>query len=368
MGLMFQRLARNFIRNGYFPTDGETTQRVLSALSPCHQGEMAIIDPCAGEGVALAECQYHLGRDRTQSYAVEYDKERAYHAKQLVDRCLHGDFQDTIITPRSFGLLWLNPPYGDLVSDKGQTSGSEKTGAKRLEKLFYQQSARLLQYGGILVLIVPHTVLDLEFRRWLAAGFDRLAVYLAPEHQFKQAVVFGVRKRSDNATQTYRSNLALLEAFCQSSEKPTLPETWEQAVYTVPAVSHEIRFNATRLEPEQLALEIERFPCLWDQWALHFGQMGQTQRRPLMPLSDWHLALVLAAGQVSGVVRSNDGDRVYVVKGDTFKHKKESVQFEEVGENKTREVRTSLDIFVPTIKALDFTPDSPTFGRTLTIR
>jgi hypothetical protein len=87
-----------------------------------------------------------------------------------------------------------------------------------------------------------------------------------------------------------------------------------------------------------------------------------------MALSDWHLALALAAGQVSGVVHSNDGTRTYVVKGDTFKYKKESVQLEEMGENETREVRTSLDVFVPVIKALDFSSDSPTFGQVLTIK
>jgi hypothetical protein len=101
---------------------------------------------------------------------------------------------------------------------------------------------------------------------------------------------------------------------------------------------------------------------------MHLDQSSQIQRRPLMALSDWHLALVLAAGQVSGVVHSNDGARTYVVKGDTFKHKKESVTFEEVGDHKTREIRTSLDVFIPVIKALDFSQGSPTFGQVLTIK
>jgi len=189
MTLLFQqRIAHNYAKDGYYPTDNDTTQRILSALSPCPQGEMRIIDPCAGEGVALAECKHQSGPDRTEAFAVEYHQERAYQAKKRVDRCIHGDFQETLITPRSFGLLWLNPPYGDLVTDKAQSGGeNDSKGRKRLEKLFFQQSARLLQYGGILVLIVPHTTLDQEFRRWLAAGFDRLRVFLAPEQQFKQA-------------------------------------------------------------------------------------------------------------------------------------------------------------------------------------
>jgi Uncharacterised methyltransferase family (DUF6094) len=369
MALMFQRLARNYAKDGYYPTDTQTLQRVLNALAPI-PGDMRIIDPFAGEGVAIAECKHHLGADRTAAFAVEYHQERAYEAKKLVDRCIHGDFQETAITPRSFGLLWLNPPYGDLVTDKAQTGGvDDGKGKKRLEKLFYQQSVRLLQYGGILVLIVPHTVLDAEFRRWLAAGFDRVKVFLAPEQQFKQAVVFGIRQRHDASSQSYQLKLQTLDSFCRLIEKPVMPEVWDEDPYRIPAVlGSEVRFNTLQMDPAQLADEISKHPCLWGQWDMHLDQAGQAQRRPLMALSDWHLALVLAAGQVSGVVKSNDGARTYVVKGDTFKHKKENVQFEEVGDNKTREVRTSLDVFVPVIKALDFSPGSATFGHVLTIK
>ncbi|MCA6950696.1 class I SAM-dependent methyltransferase, partial [Pseudomonas aeruginosa] len=55
MALMFPRLARNFARNGYFPTDEVTLERALQALAPAPSGRMRICDPCAGEGVALAE-------------------------------------------------------------------------------------------------------------------------------------------------------------------------------------------------------------------------------------------------------------------------------------------------------------------------
>ena len=54
MALMFPRLARNFVKNGYFPTDEPTLERALNALMPS-DGTMCILDPCAGEGVAIAE-------------------------------------------------------------------------------------------------------------------------------------------------------------------------------------------------------------------------------------------------------------------------------------------------------------------------
>ena len=38
MALMFPRLARNFVKNGYFPTDEPTLERALAALAPAGRG------------------------------------------------------------------------------------------------------------------------------------------------------------------------------------------------------------------------------------------------------------------------------------------------------------------------------------------
>ena len=86
-------------------------------------------------------------------------------------------------------------------------------------------------------------------------------------------------------------------------------------------------------------------------------------------LSDWHLALAVTAtaGQVSGVVRSKDG-RVYVIKGNTHKEKVLKVEHETRPEGRTAEIRIHTDRFVPVIRALDFTPGSPSFGDALVIR
>jgi hypothetical protein len=100
MALMFPRLARNFVKNGYFPTDEPTLERALAALAPS-DGPMCILDPCAGEGVAIAEAAHALGREQVKAFAVEYDAERAAHARRLVDRCIHGDLMDTLISRQS---------------------------------------------------------------------------------------------------------------------------------------------------------------------------------------------------------------------------------------------------------------------------
>lgn len=367
MALMFQRLARNFAKNGYFPTDAGTIERVLSMLEPCEAGAMRILDPCAGEGIALAECKQFLGAERTEAFGIEFEQVRAWHAKGLLDRAIHGDFQETIVSPRSFGFLWLNPPYGDLVSDQA-TTGDTKKGRQRLEKLFYQRAVKLLQPGGIMVLIVPHHTLDKEFSGWISSHFERVVAYLSPEQAFKQAVVVGVRATTPVGDEGRKAR-GWLERVCKGDDRKELPETWPGEPYRVPRATDKApNFQAMRIDQAQLQEEIRRFPCLWPQFEMHFGKAGKPQRQPLRALSRWHLALSLAAGQVSGVVRSNDGRRVYVIKGDTFKKKNVVTTFEETPSGRHREIRTATDVFVPVIRALDFTPGSPTFGEALVIQ
>jgi type I restriction-modification system DNA methylase subunit len=60
MALMFQRLARNFVKDGYFPTDEATMAGIASALDVA-PSSVRILDPCCGEGTALAEVKHHLG-------------------------------------------------------------------------------------------------------------------------------------------------------------------------------------------------------------------------------------------------------------------------------------------------------------------
>lgn len=367
MALMFQRLARNYIRNGYFPTDGETIRRVLNALNAAESGELRILDPCCGEGVALAECKHHLGADRTAAFGVEYDEERAWAAKEILDQTIHGDLMDCIVGKRQFGLLWLNPPYGDLVADRMDNAGINWKGRKRLEKLFYERTNAMLQFGGVLVLIIPHYSLDRELAGWIARHFTGVRAFLAPEQQFKQVVVLGVRRRVSEAADVSSVREALA-AVGEGYLPPDLPEDWLYGFYTVPAVPDgEATFVQTRLDARQLQEVISQHRCLWERFDGLFGSTGLAPRRPLRALSPWHLGLTLAAGQVSGVVTAKDG-RVYVIKGDTHKEKKIDIEHEIDHKGDVRETRIHTDRFVPVIRALDFTPDSPTFGRALQIR
>ena len=359
MALMFQRLAHNFIKNGYYPTDSETTARILSALQPCKNGQFRILDPCAGEGVALAECKHHLGDERTQALAVEYDRERAWHAKKLLDRCIHGDVQDCSLGFRQYSLLWLNPPYGDLVSDKDGTGDKlAGKGRKRLEKLFYSLATPALQFDGVLVFIIPRSTLDRELATWITHHFRDVSIFKAPEQRFKQLVILGIRRRTkDVHLNTVTEREHLLSIVEGEIEPETFPEQWQAYHYEVPATPPgEAKFHYIKTDTRQLMDEIERHGGLWDQFGLKFGQRSvEHQRRPLRKMTEWHLAQALVAGQVSGLVKSNDG-RKLLVKGGTHKVKVKEVVNEADPDGNVTSTTTFTDRFVPTIRAIDFTP------------
>lgn len=366
MALMFQRLARNFIKQGYFPTDAETIARTLGALEGPGRGRLRILDPCCGEGVALAEVHHHLSSERAdpvESYGIEYDKERAWHAKKILTKALHADAQDCMIGKGGFGLLWLNPPYGDVVADNAM-SRTEK-GPRRFEKIFYQRFVGTLAPGGILVLIIPTYTVDTEFADWISRHFKAVRIYAAPEQRFKQAVILGIKRSPRESLKGANEAAAALR---QAVEKglEEFPAHWH-VPYRIPAsTAPDTVFFSSKLEPDQLEQEIASRPSLWDGFDREFNRHNPI-RPPLRQPSPWHLALALAAGVVSGLVKGRDG-RLFVVRGMTHKEKTWREEFEERDDGSLVERRVATDTFVSIIRALDVTEGSPTFGQLITVK
>ncbi len=369
MGLMFPRLARNFIKNGYYPTDAATIERSLNAIVPAQaeRGVIKILDNCCGEGTALAECQHYLMSQtsaKVESFGVEYDKQRAWHSKSLLNTCIHGDINDCVFGARQFGLAWLNPPYGDLVSDSDHLN--REGGRGRLEKQFYRRTVATLQHGGIMILIIPHYSLDKELSEWISKHFEKVKVFRAAEEQFKQVVIFGKRCKVNKSDKNIRETLR--DIGFKKIIPEELSDEWLDEQYIVPiARQSEFKFYHVKMDISQLADEICNKKTLWNRFDILFNKGVADFSRPLRKLSDWHLALALAAGQVSGIVESNDG-RIFVIKGDTFKDKINKVETSIRDDGSVAETRISTDIFVPSIKAIDFTPESQTFGQILTIK
>jgi tRNA1(Val) A37 N6-methylase TrmN6 len=356
MALIFPRIAHNFLKNGYYPTDIDTLSRAASALVAA-PAAVRILDPCCGEGAALLAMAERL---RTcgatpASFGIEIDEERAWHAKSVLGTVAHADVHEVRVSEKAFGLLYLNPPYGDLVADQADT-GDRRSARLRHEKVFCKRTFNLLQTEGVLVLVVPYYVLDLELSSFIARHFDRVQMFLAPEQAFKQCVVFGVKRKP--ATPNAKL-VARLVAFGAGEGHEELPVTWPGEPYEVPeARADEFAFAVVRLDARQLLDELGKGlhrSTLWPRFDHHMQPRLDDARPPLRQMTDWHLALALAAGQLSGIVSAEDGRRL-LVKGRTHKVKDERIQRDVADDGSVTETRVLTDRFVTTIRGLDLTP------------
>ena len=357
MGLMFPRVALNFAKNGYYPTDEGTLEGILRRLRPAEHGCLRAYDPCCGEGVALAELGHHLG---AETYGIEIDDERATHASSLLDRVIHADLQRTKTDRTAFGLLFLNPPYGNLVSDHTGLSGRKE---KRLEELFYQLTVPSLAFGGVMVMLLPVYAYTAAMEERVLRHFRDVRVFRAAVGTYRQVVVFGVRKRTSERTPAIGVGRDKHGAVVDEGVMlPPIDEAEDAHGYVVPASPEPLKqFFTFEVTEDQLAEEVRRSPCLWADFDTTFRVVKSVPKSPLKAPSPWHLSLLLAAGNIHGVIEGAGGRRL-LVKGAT--HKVQAVTTTEADD---ATITKKLDRFVPQIKAIDLTPGSPDYGAVLTI-
>jgi len=169
---------------------------------------------------------------------------------------------------------------------------------------------------------------------------------------FKQCVVLG-RKRSlvakDQAAKTERSLAWLADSDPDEFVKITPDLAACSTSIKIPAPkSPLLTFKCTRIDPLEI-IPLVRKSGLLDDLLLHDLVPCQCHSiRPLAPLKNGHLALMLAGGYMNGEIEM-DGKRL-IIKG--VVRKTEKVQ--SVSENSTGEsMVTTRDQYLPTVKVID---------------
>lgn len=364
--LMHPRVANNHADNGYFPTDDATLAGIAARLD-IGGGDIRIFDPCCGTGAALAKLSEHLSAcgSLCRSFGVELDAERAADASAVLGHVVRADIENCLMQPKTVGLLFLNPPYG--YANRDQLSSES---GRRLEQVFLDRTMHVLQEGGILVLIVPVQSLSESFTREIASRFAELRMYRAAVDTYKQVVIFGIkpRLRADIGRSLAKRQQAVL---MRPENALPIRETAADCCYEVPPSPEKpFRPISFKVEAAGLAGELATLgsQTLWP----HFGQwfaeaLSPDKRRPLCALGQWHAALALAAGQVSGIVTAADGRRL-LVKGSTYKTKVTTAEEQYGDDGNITVTTTALDRFVPSIRAIDLTVGSDGFGDVLTIK
>jgi predicted RNA methylase len=256
---------------GFYPTPPQTLRiitRLLVQGAPQLKGRSAL-DPCAGEGEAIATVGRALGM---KTYGLELDQERAATARKRLYRVRQGDALRFVA--QGFSLLWLNPPY-DYGPD-----------GERLEETFLKRYLESLVVGGVLVLLVPEYTLE---KLWPLITANHLPALVArlpePEYRvFKQVVVVAQRAYSYETVSRAWPGDPL--PYLDQVERLQLAKT------SIAAERPEL-FEEVALDPEALIELVEQSP-LWE------GLQAQVAPRlqPLLPLKAAHLALLVAGGML----------------------------------------------------------------------
>lgn len=318
----------NRVRMGYYPTDLNHVKLLKKAVV-FPKESVNILDPCCGEGLALAA---FAEEEKAVTYGIELDEARAEEAQTRLKRVGFGSFFHSRISAGAFQALFLNPPYLSVISEFG---------SRRMEKAFLADSLRLLADGGLLIYIIPYYRATPDVCQVLCENFESLRVFrfLGKEFdRFKQAVFLGIKcPRTEELKKAQR-----LSEFVLSPENiPLLSDLPEQA-YALPAAAKPVEmFKGEKFNVAELAAQLKSSKSI--NRLFENRTLDTRDRRPLLPLNLSQIGLVGASGLMNGLVEC---ETPHIIKGRIVKERKTKIGDENAnGKTEMREITSNKLIF-----------------------
>lgn len=292
------------MKMGFYPAPPVAIELFVRHLRAPIDKPASIFEPCAGEGMAVAQIASALGIGLEAVCAVELDETRAVKlhgnlpgARVLAPCSVFG----TTISASSFSLVYLNCPFATELG----------SGYLRVEAQFLDTATRVLMPKGILAFVCPRHVIDQsDVTKILLSHYERIAILVWPDHvrNFQEVTVLAVKR----IKAIDWNSITRYEAF--------VPEVYVQsgsfAPYQLPASRGPKRFEKSDLtEPEYIAA------MNGSQVMRHLRPLPEPPLpRPPMSLGTGHLALLLSAGHLDGLVCPDD-EPPHVVRGTARKTK-----------------------------------------------
>jgi hypothetical protein len=313
-------------KGGYYPAPPEAVALAASLMTPPDE-PFALLDPCAGKGAAIAQLAQTLGG---QPHAIELDEGRALEVAAALPggRVLApASFLGCAISPLSFSLAWVNPPFDN-----------ELGGGQRVESTFLMRATHLLRTGGILALVCPESVSDsYSVQQYVLQWYTDIARIPFPEghRPYNEVIVLGRKRR-----QPVDSDKLDWDTECKSAVEP--------GAYPIPPGAGPKRFEKTDFTD----LELERALADSPLRRLLEPPPEIPLSEPPLPLANGHIALLLAAGKLDGVV-CPEKEPPHVVRGTARKQQYRSSQTEDQKEDGAVVTKTVYsEKIILTIRAL----------------
>lgn len=325
---------------GFYPTPDSVIDLLQSKLD--FEDGARCCDPCCGEGITLSR----ITQDATTiTYGVELDHHRAQTARTRLYKTIWGDaLTEVRISSESFNLLYLNPPYDNALAADNKE--------KRLEEQFLRRYMGTLEQDGYLLFVIPYYVLR-HCAKPLSRYFRDVQVFTFSESDFaafKQCVVIGRKRKlapKDKAqkTQKYLESYSTLMPDIFLTAAPPLED---MPVMKILAATGPLRsFRGTKIDPLE-AIPLVKKAGIISGVLSELAPKKNNHIRPLNPLENGHMALMLAGGYMNGAVEK-DG-RQLVIKG--VVDKSEEV-IKSSGDGSGKGTITTRDQYRPSVKVID---------------
>ena len=330
-------------KSGYYPTPQTTLANLAANLNTnCafydvphdETPQVQILDPCCGEGHALAQIATALERNlnttcgthrehQVTTWGIEVNADRAREARRNLDHVIQEDFDNVLLPTNAFHLLWLNPPY--------DWDREESAGTRRLESHFLQMCTPALTRGGRLFYLVPQHVAR-EDAAFLSRNYQiNTGLYRLPDpdyEQFKQVVIWGNREPHSPYEQ-YESKLQQLTRLARDgADAQPLPEqVSHHQIHTMRLAptgnqTPEPHLDTLRHSRQEL-IDAARQEGMWhdpDLKAVLDPKLTRIRMRPMEPLRGGQIALMIADGQLDNIpIPDRSTGQPFCIKGDVFK-------------------------------------------------
>ncbi len=306
----------NNVRMGYYPTDLDHVDLITRGIAFPSGVTTNLLDPCCGTGAALRKMA--MGNN-CFCYGIELDRSRAEQAQDQLHRVGFGSFFGSYISPGAFHVVFLNPPYLSVLSEKG--------GRSRDEKRFLLESIPALTWGGLMVYIVPYYRMTEDICRVFCDNFEQVSIHRFLDGEFKkfkQVAVMGLRRhRTDGSIEAEK----LCEAASHPERLPTL-DALETGRYVLPASPLKVEnFRGAEFNEDELARQLKASASFDRLFAK--SKLDSEPKSPPLPLSIGQVGLIGGSGLINGLMEC---DYPHIIKGRIVKEKRTTSQ-----ENRSQE-------------------------------
>ena len=287
------------VKGGYYAAAPDAVSAVLDRLRPPVHGECLILDPCAGEGMALMQLAEGL---KAVPYGIELSEDRAAMVRELLpagQALAPADFLRCAISHRSFSFIWCNPPYDFATGEEG-----------RVESQFLERAVHLLADNGVLALVCPEDVANgYQTVDFFQERFCEISAmpFPATVRKYSETVILGCKRKQPNTNDYSGYRWDWLDQWMQTG-----------IVYRLPPGERPRQFRELEPTDTELARLVAQSPL---RFHLQRPADNATYRpRPPMSPGIGHRAMLLASGHIDGLICPKD-EPPHVIRGTAAKDK-----------------------------------------------